>query len=218
MLGMHLIFTTYGFWLPNDPRGSGSTRVRTWHVYDAGGAATRVDTTRSVASRPHDRAQRRAAKQDLKYPLVRLSGLQARAAGRGIAAICPKVELVIHACAILPDHVHVVVAVHPWSGDEVIACLKRAGTRGMNDEGLHPLRAFPRGNGRLPVPWAAGGWVVHLNSPEEMRSRIRYVERNPVRAGLRPQRWTFVVPYEGQAAAAVDSTWRSAPRNMSHTP
>ena len=197
MLGMHLIFTTYGFWLPNDPRGSGSARVRTWHVYDAGGAATKVATRQSVASRPHDVQSRLAAKSELKYPPVRLSGEQARAVARGIAAICPKVELVIHACAILPDHVHAVAARHAYGGDQLIECLKRAGTRGMNAEGLHPLRAFPRSNGRLPVPWGAHGWKVHLNTPEEMRSRIRYVEENPVRAGLRPQRWSFVVPYVG---------------------
>jgi len=197
MLGLHLIFSTYGFWLPNDPRGSGSTRVRTWHIYEAGGTATKVSTTRSVAARPHDRRLRFEAKQALKYSPVELSGLQARAVARGIAAICTKVDLVIHACAIMPDHVHVVVARHSFGGDEIIACLKRAGTRGMNDERLHPLAAFPRVNGKLPCPWGGGGWKVFLKTAQEMRDRIRYVERNPVRAGFKPQRWSFVVPYLG---------------------
>jgi REP element-mobilizing transposase RayT len=104
---------------------------------------------------------------------------------------------VIHACAILPDHVHVVVAAHQFSGDEIIACLKRAGTRGMIDEGLHPLAAHSSNGGKCPCPRAEGGWQVYLDSPAEMRSRIRYVEQNPVRAGFKPQRWPFVVPYEG---------------------
>jgi REP element-mobilizing transposase RayT len=199
MRGMHLIFSTYGFWLPNDPRGSGSTRVRAQHIYEAGGEATKVHTTYSVANRPHDMRLRRAAKEALKYPAVESTGMQARAVGRGIAAICPKVGLVVHACAILPDHVHVVVAAHRLGGDEVIECLKRASTRGMNKEGLHPLQAFPRANGRLPSPWAGGGWKVYLDTPAEMRSRIRYVEQNPVRAGFPPQRWSFVVPYMGSA-------------------
>ncbi|HMP07718.1 MAG TPA: hypothetical protein PJ982_15310 [Lacipirellulaceae bacterium] len=42
MRGIHAIFTAYGFWLPNDPRGSGSQRVKAQHIYDAGGDATRV--------------------------------------------------------------------------------------------------------------------------------------------------------------------------------
>src|SRR3989304_6931287 len=44
MLGLHLIFSTYGFWPPNDPRGSGSTRVRAAHIYEAGGGAAQGPT------------------------------------------------------------------------------------------------------------------------------------------------------------------------------
>ena len=198
MLGQHLIFSTYGFWLPNDPRGSGSTRIRTQHIYDAGGEATRVATTHySVAARPHDRHARLNAKRSLKHPPVVLSGVQARAVGQGFAMILPKVGLTIHACAILPEHVHVVVARHRFDGDEIIACLKRAGTRGMNEAGLHPLGGFWRNSGKHPSPWAAGGWKVYLNTVQEMRDRIHYVEQNPIRAGLPRQRRSFVVPYAG---------------------
>ena len=137
------------------------------------------------------------AKEALKYPAVVLTGVQARAVGHGIAAIVPKVGLVIHACAILPEHLHVVVAAHRLGGDEIIACLKRAGTRAMNDAGMHPLAAYARKSGKHPCPWAEGGWKVYLNSVWEMRDRIRYVEQNPIRAGFKPQRWSFVVPYGG---------------------
>jgi hypothetical protein len=67
----------------NDERGSGSTRVRAQHIYQAGGEATKVFTTQSVANRPHDVTLRRAAKEALKYPAVELTGIQARAVGRG---------------------------------------------------------------------------------------------------------------------------------------
>jgi hypothetical protein len=82
-------------------------------------------------------------------------------------------------------------------GDALIACLKRAGTRGMNVEGIHPMRDHTRNSGRLPTPWAGGGWKVILATPERMRAAIRYVEENPVKAGLRRQRWGFVLPYVG---------------------
>jgi hypothetical protein len=150
--GWHLVFSVYGFWLPNDERGSGSSRVWAQHLYDVAGDATKVFTTHSVAHRPHDVKLRRAAQEALKYPAVRLTGVQARAVGRGIAAVLPKVGLVVHACAIMPDHVHVVVAALKFDGDEIIECLKRAGTRGLNAEGLHPLKDYPRANGRLPSP------------------------------------------------------------------
>jgi REP element-mobilizing transposase RayT len=197
MLGWHLTFSTYGFWLPNDERGSGSSRVRAQHIYEAGGEATKVFTTHSVAHRPHNVRARLKAKEALKYPPVIRSGIQARAVARGIAAICPKVKLVIHACSIMPDHIHVVVAAHRFDGDEIIACLKRAGTGGMNDERLHPLSKFTRASGKQPSPWAERGWKVKLFTAAQMRAAIRYVEKNPIRAGLRPQRWSFVVPYLG---------------------
>ena len=197
MLGWHLIFSTYGFWLPNDERGSGSSRVRAQHIYEAGGEATKINTRHSVARRPHDVRLRRLAKEALKYPAVELSGIQARAVARGIAAIVPKVGLVVYACAIMPDHVHLVVARHPLNGDELLACVKRAGTRGLNEEGLHPMRPYARANGRLPSPWGARGWKVMLFSREDMLSRIRYVERKPVAAGFKAQGWSFVAPYLG---------------------
>ena len=47
---------------------------------------------------------------------------------------------------------------------------------------------------------------VMLFSPAQMLAAVRYVEQNPVRAGFRPQRWSFVVPYFGVAwLLAVDS-------------
>jgi len=195
MLGWHLIFSAYGFWLPNDERGSGSSRVRAQHIYEAGGDATTVNTRHSVARKPHDVRLRLLAKESLKYPPVKLSGVQARAVARGIAAVIPKVGLVVYACAIMPDHVHLVVSRHRLDGDELLACIKRAGTRGLNEEGLHPMRECPRANGRLPSPWGGGGGKVMLFTKEDMLSRIRYVERNPVVAGLKAQRWSFVAPF-----------------------
>ena len=197
MLGMHLIISAYGFWPPNDPRGSWSTSVRAQHLYEIGGEATKVATRQSVARRPHDQNLRQQIKENLKYPPVTLTGVQARAVARGIADVCPKIDLVTHAFAVLPDHFHLVVRNHPFDPDELIACLQRAATRGLNKEGLHPLRNNPRPNGRLPSPWAAKGWKVFLDTPEDMRRAIRYVEENPERAGLPRQRWSFVVPFEG---------------------
>ena len=59
VLAYHLVFTSYGFWLPNDPRGSWSDFVRSWELYWYGGA-TKVTTRASLARREHDRDLRRA--------------------------------------------------------------------------------------------------------------------------------------------------------------
>jgi REP element-mobilizing transposase RayT len=197
MLGWHLIFSAYGFWLPNDERGSGSSQVRAQHIYDAGGEATKVQSRHSVAARPYDRERQRRTREALKYPAVVLTGSQARAAALGIGSVSAKIELVIHACAMMPEHAHLVVGAHRLSGEELMTCLKSGATRGMNDAGLHPMREHARANGRLPTPWAARGWKVILPTRERMRKAFRYAELNPIRAGLRPQRWSFVVPFVG---------------------
>jgi hypothetical protein len=44
--------------------------------------------------------------------------------------------------------------------------------------------------------WTKRGWKVFLNSPNEVWSRIRYIEKNPMREGLEAQRWPFVVEYD----------------------
>jgi hypothetical protein len=64
--GFHVIWSAYGFWLPNDPRGSWSDFVGAWDLFRAGGRATKTTETRSLAKRPHDRAQRLATKQALR--------------------------------------------------------------------------------------------------------------------------------------------------------
>ena len=58
VLAYHLIMTNYGFWLPNEPRGSWSEVVRAFELL-AFGPATKINTTRSVAHKPYDRNLRR---------------------------------------------------------------------------------------------------------------------------------------------------------------
>ena len=64
VLAYHSIFCARGFWLPNDPRGSGSDYVRCYELY-AFGPATKTTERHSVAHRHHDRQKRLAAKQAL---------------------------------------------------------------------------------------------------------------------------------------------------------
>jgi len=49
----HVIFIAYGFWLPNDPRGSWSDYVRSWEIFRHG-PATKTDLRRSHARDEHD--------------------------------------------------------------------------------------------------------------------------------------------------------------------
>jgi len=185
VLAYHLIVSCYGFWLPNDPRGSWSDEVRRYELLQFG-PATKVHTRRSVAGIEHDYAMRAAAKAALRDPPVRFIGTQARAIIRGFTTICQEKAYRVFACAIMPDHVHLVIERSDMVVEEVSRRLKAGGTIRLNKEGL--------GFGRSP--WAQGEWKVFLNDAWEIRRAVRYVERNPTRAGFKRQNWGFVVPYD----------------------
>ena len=88
----HAIFTAYGFWLPNDPRGSWSTFVGSWELYKFG-PATKTNQRCSLAHEPHNVNERLAAKKALKYPPVRFDACQRDAIAAGIGRACRESEI-----------------------------------------------------------------------------------------------------------------------------
>ncbi len=194
VLGYHAIMSFYGFWLPNDPRGSWSTWIRRWELLRFG-PATKVDTHRSVARAPCDHRLRRAAKAALKYPPVVLSGKQALAVGLAFQEAIEEGGYRCYACSILPEHVHLVLARHPRKIEGMLMHLRSAVTRKLNADGLNPLLKFETPEGCVPTPWAHGFWKVYLNTPFDMNRAITYAENNPKKEGKPRQTWTMVVPY-----------------------
>jgi REP element-mobilizing transposase RayT len=193
--GYHVIFGAYGFWLPNDPRGSWSDFIGSWELSRFGHATT-TDTRRSVAHAPHDRAGRLAAKEVLKYPPIQLTGLQARAVGRGFGKFLERSGIVVWACAILPEHVHLVIARHTYQVEQIVKLLKGDATRDLTAEGLHPFADHPLPNDRLPKVFAQKEWKVFLDAPQAILRAIRYVEQNPLKEGKPAQRWPFVTSFD----------------------
>lgn len=196
VLAYHAIFTAYGFWLPNDPRGSWSDEVWAKDLKPFG-PSTKTNERRSLARRPHDRSKRLEAKQSLQYPPVVFNGLQARAVARGFSLILPTLDLPLYACAIMPDHAHVVLPRHHETVEQIVGFLKRAATRQLSAEGIHPLSDHCSARGRVPTPWVLGGWNRFLNDQRAIIDAIDYVEKNPTKAGLRRQHWSFVLPFKG---------------------
>ena len=194
VLAYHVIFSTYGFWLPNDPRGSNSDAVWAPHLQDFG-PATKVTDKRSHATDPHERNLRFTAKQALLYPPVRFNGVQARAVARGFANCVERTEAIIHACSILPDHVHMVIARHRYEVEKLVSLLKGDATRELNAERLHPLATYRNVRGTIPSPWGASCRKVFLDNAKEIQNRIAYVEENPPKQAKRMQHWSFVTPY-----------------------
>jgi hypothetical protein len=194
VIAYHLIITAYGFWLPNDPRGSWSDFVRSWELARFG-PATKTDTKQSVAGNSHNRALRLEAKQSLAREPVEFTGLQCQAIGMGFAKYCARNGCVIVAGAILPTHSHLVVLRMNHSIEQTSNLLKGAATSELIERGLHPFANQPYRNGKLPTPWARHQWSCFLDCPEDILRSIEYTEGNPTKEGKPRQRWPFVQPY-----------------------
>ena len=107
----HVIFGAYGFWLPNDPRGSWSEFVARWELYHFGKSTKSL--RREVLTAEED-CLRQQARGSLKHPPVVFNGEQALAIGCGFKNACKKSGISIWSCAILPEHVHAIIARHTY--------------------------------------------------------------------------------------------------------
>ena len=194
VIAYHIVFSAYGFWLPNDPRGSNSDYVRSKDLLPFG-EAKKVQHNRSVAHHPHDWTVRQLAKDALKYKPVRFTGKQARSVGRGFAKAIRKAGLIVVACAILPDHVHLVVLRHRYVIETIVRLLKSAATTQLLADGLHPFADVKLNDGSRPSPWGQKYRDVYLFDKAELLRKIRYVVDNPLKERKPCQSWSFVAAY-----------------------
>ena len=200
--GFHVIFSAYGFWLPNDPRGSWSEWVRRWELVRFG-KATKISTRSSVANRHHDRNLRQAAKLALKYPEVQFTGRQAQAVGLGFRDAIEEANYIVYACSILPQHVHMVLGTHERDIRRVVGHLKARATQSLSARSLHPLTRFRQKDETIPSPWGRNCWVVFLFDERHLLEAIEYVQNNPVKEGKPRQHWSFVRQYHGHTRSKL---------------
>ena len=193
----HVILPMYGFWLPNDPRGSWSDFVRKWELVRYGKATKTIERREPAELSELELQQREAARKALKYPPVSIEGHQALAIARGFAKKARKSNYTIWACSILPEHTHLVIARHTYKVEQIANLLKGAATSQIMEEGRHPLAKYSESGKRPPRMWAAREWKVFLDSEEAIESAIEYVQDNPVKEGKPKQRWSFVTPFAG---------------------
>lgn len=129
--------------------------------------------------------------KSLQRTAVEFTGLQARAVGRGFAQYVERSRLEVWACAILPDHVHLVVGPSRRAVRQLVIQLKGDATEKLLKESIHPFEHLKAKSIRVPKCFARGEWKVYLD-PEDVPRAIRYVELNPEKEGLRRQHWSFV--------------------------
>jgi REP element-mobilizing transposase RayT len=195
--GYHVVLPMYGFWLPNDPRGSWSDFVRKWELVRFGKATKQIERRELIELTDDEQRLRDEAKKALKYPAVSLNGLQALAIAKGFSTKAAKSNYTIWACSILPEHTHLVIARHTYKVEQIANLLKGAATTRLIEDRQHPLAAYAEPGDRPPRMWSAREWKVFLDSEEAIENAIRYVEENPEKEGKKRQCWSFVTPFAG---------------------
>ncbi len=185
VIAHHLIWTVYGTWLPNDPRGSGSRVVCTPELLALGElhfGRRKAQPSSKLIHAFYDRAEPR-----LIHDVHRFSTPHLSIVADALNAAISKRGYTCYACAVMPDHVHLVIRKHRDLAETMLDELQELSRERLVTMGLLPTDH--------PV-WTTGGWKRFLDSPERIHAEIRYIENNPLEIGLAPQAWPFVKPYD----------------------
>jgi REP element-mobilizing transposase RayT len=181
----HLIFTGYGHWLPNDLRGSGSSSVRAPNLKSLG--PIHFGRKKQQPSRIELRTFQRNAEAELEHRVIWFDSDMRDAIARGIEQAQGEGRYTIWACAILRNHVHLVIRTNLDDSMSMLARFAR-----HTHDAIHTLELVPRDH---PV-WSNRPYKVFLRNDKQIRQAIRYVEENPIKEGLAPQKWSFVSKLE----------------------
>ena len=128
------------------------------------------------------------ARHVLKHPLLTFSDDDIQFLGKCFGQVVRDREYVCYACAIMPDHVHLLIRRHRDKAEEMIAALQEFSRFGVLVTDRRPVDH--------PV-WGGPGWKVFLNTCEDIERVIEYIRQNPIKAGRPEQRWDFVQKYDG---------------------
>jgi REP element-mobilizing transposase RayT len=185
VIAHHLIWTAYGTWLPNDPRGSSSHSIRSDVLAELGelhyGRKKVQPTGREI------REFYAKATPLLKHPVQTIDDRTRSEIAAAFADVIEREKLTCWACVVMPDHVHFLIRKHKLVAEDMIQLFQAESASRLREQCGWPADH--------PV-WGGCGWKVFLDHPDEVRRTIGYIERNPDPYRLPRQSYAFVKPYD----------------------
>ncbi len=112
VIGHHLIWTLYGHWLANDPRGSGSEILQEEKFAVLGPVHQGRKPEHLQPSRTELRRFHQRAKPLLAHEKFWLDAVKRQALGEAFSEVIKEANYTVWACAILSNHVHLVIRRH----------------------------------------------------------------------------------------------------------
>src|SRR5579872_5333398 len=134
--GYHLIWTAYGWWLPNDPRGSSSHKIRVERIAELG----ELHHGRKEVQPKSEELRRffQNARRALKYELLAFNEDEINLLGGAFAAVIQERCYTSYACAIMPDHVHILIRKHVDLAEMMIEHLQARSRQALVETGRRP--------------------------------------------------------------------------------
>lgn len=171
-LGYHYVKSTYGQWLPGDPRGHWST------AWDA-----QIGLIEPHMLHPGDPVRHRMAEERMKHRPVWLSEAMIDAVAAAIAECVEKSQggLTIVAASIVATHFHLLI---PYSGRDI----DKTG-KWLADQTTKAVHRHTAHDG--PV-WCRGRWRTFIFQLSHWKNALDYIERHNVRGGLCRRPYSFI--------------------------
>jgi REP element-mobilizing transposase RayT len=186
VIAHHLVWTVYGRWLPNDPRGSNSDYVACEAIAELGElhyGRKKIQPAGWVIRDFYNRA-----KEVLVFPLLTFSEAARNEVAAAFGEVIATEQYTCYGCVVMPDHVHLLIRKHKHTAEEMIEHFQQA-SRIRLAETQHRTTDHPA--------WGGPGWKVFLDHPDEVWRTITYIEKNPLPLRLPKQVWPFVKQYDG---------------------
>jgi REP element-mobilizing transposase RayT len=186
VIAYHLVWTAYGWWLPNDLRGSMSHCIRNDIIGELGAlhyGRKKIQPASRDIRRFYEDAER-----TLVHPLLNFQQSDFAVIARAFQETITAQRYTCYACAVMPDHVHILIRKHKDLAEEMIWNLQRESHLRLRDAGIRDMEH--------PV-WGGPGWKVFLDCPEDIRRTVKYIDDNPRKGRLPDQNWGFVTKYDG---------------------
>lgn len=124
----------------------------------------------------------------LKHELLPFDDEDVQILASCFADVIKKRNYTCYACALMPDHVHLLIRKHRDKGEEMIDQFQQATRDGLIESG--------RRSAGHPV-WGGPGWNVFQRTPRQIDTTIEYIRNNPVKIGRPVQVWPFATKYDG---------------------
>lgn len=176
IIAYHAIFTTYGTWLPNDPRGSYSTEIYNDRLRLLGeiNYGKQAPPPKKVLLQFYTKSA-----AVLERPAYFINGNTRPKVAVGFETVVRRLGVEVPAYAIMNDHVHLLVLRSKYSIEYLVNQFKGAATKALNLK---------------QSPWTRGHWKVFIDDEEALKNAVKYINANPAKSNLTVQNWNFIKP------------------------